>query len=746
MTNNLVSVPPLSETFGKIEYELQLQLNAPRLTISECYELANPHISAQFKAFCKTMSPQNIVDVFVPTSKLQQPVSEISQKGIKVDTKNGFTITVGTFDVNRNADMIEVVRLSVALGNTLNYQQSFSADPNECGFIEEPPTAASLKAGYHSLCTSTSGTYVVFNQAQILTCNLVRFAGGDVLSEVKPDDDTCDLCGKEKATIWCINDSAKLCPACDEESHQGKISRNHRRVPLTEARSMIEFCPVHSDQRVEYYCPQCQCPVCYKCKMTGSHSKGNAATHPLIEIKTAYNEAIEASSHEDPIFARRRSAIHEKIQQAEAKLEAIHNNEEEVEQEIMRLATIAIRRLKELSGEKALIVRSAKTELERKEAELETLAKFISIHKSSSGPLAFLRSFDRHAMLVSSMQETNDLPADIKVEADLTVFGNVDVGSTEKQSLIGTGDKTGSPQSRLKSQDSPKKTGSPQSKSKSGKIKAFQASVNEIQSTTEPDEDDSYATFAENDNYQDSPKKPSSPPQQHQHQHQPRDSPPKKSRNSSLKRKSDSGPEYTSLVALAQRREQKNKARGMELTFQPFSGTQIIDKASQCTALYLCFPFKAQPQTHLLFSTERDGRSIQKMHQMIDGIGITAVLIKKGDFIFGGFAAAKWNSDGEPFGEGSSSFLFSVSQDAFIPYKPRTQDACHLFATEDTLTFGKFDLVLADNFDQCSAQIEYSYGIGFQQGSTEAQTFLAGQPVFRADIVEVWGFFTIEQQ
>ncbi|OHT17648.1 B-box zinc finger family protein [Tritrichomonas foetus] len=653
--------------------------------------------------------------------------------------------------------------MSVALGNTLNFQRSSSIEPEECDFLEETPTVANLRSGYHSICTSSDGHYVVFNPSQILTCNLIRFPGGDILNEAKDDDDTCDLCGKEKATVWCVNDSAKLCAQCDTESHSAKITKNHRRIPLTEARAMIEFCPLHNDQRVEYYCPQCQCPVCFKCKMTGSHSKGNAATHPLIEIKQAYNEAIEASSHEDPIFARRRNAIHEKIEQADAKIAAINKNAEEVEQEIMRIATAAIRHAKELAGEKALIVRSAKTELLRKEAELESLAKFICIHKSSSGPLAFLRSFDRHSMLVGSMQETNDLPSDLKIEADLTVFGNVDVGATDKPPSLNkqpagsrTPPRTSGSNSR---QNSPKNVKNSPPKQKGGKQQHFQSTIRaeeEVQSNeseVEEDEGGSSATFTENDSYQEHPparqqQQQQPVQQQRQVQQQPskESTPPRKSRNSSLKRKSDSGPEYTSLVALAQRREQKNKARGLELTFQPFSGTSIIDKPSQCTALYLCFPFKAQPQTHLLFSTERDGRSIKKMHEMIDGIGITAVLIKKDEFIFGGFAAAKWNSDGEPFGDGSSSFLFSVSQDAFIPYRGRTQDSCHLFATESTLTFGKYDLILDDNFDKCSAQIEYSYGIGFQQGSTEAQTFLAGQPVFSADIVEVWGFFTIEQQ
>jgi hypothetical protein len=66
-----------------------------------------------------------------------------------------------------------------------------------------------------------------------------------------------------------------------------------------------------------------------------------------------------------------------------------------------------------------------------------------------------------------------------------------------------------------------------------------------------------------------------------------------------------------------------------------------------------------------------------------------------------------------------------------------------LYATPDTLTFEKYDLRLASNFDDCSAVIENSYGIGIAQGSIDEKIFLAGAPLFAADIMEAWGFFNV---
>jgi len=66
------------------------------------------------------------------------------------------------------------------------------------------------------------------------------------------------------------------------------------------------------------------------------------------------------------------------------------------------------------------------------------------------------------------------------------------------------------------------------------------------------------------------------------------------------------------------------------------------------------------------------------------------------------------------------------------------------YSAWDPLTFGRHDIVLASDFDGRSSLFKCSHGISFGAGSTEVQTLLAREPTFRADIVEVRGFFTVE--
>lgn len=205
---------------------------------------------------------------------------------------------------------------------------------------------------------------------------------------------------------------------------------------------------------------------------------------------------------------------------------------------------------------------------------------------------------------------------------------------------------------------------------------------------------------------------------------------------------SEKGAKITTLDKMAERKRRKYGKQFDEIDFVPFEGSEIIEDEETARKLYLCFPFKGMPETHLMFSTSSDGRDIQEMHRQIDGKGITVILIKAGGHVFGGFAASKWNSEMRPFGENSSSFLFSIDRNAFIPAHPQSEDPVFLCGTPDSFAFGRDDLVLAGNFDRCASTIENTFGIGLEYGSEAAQKFLAGQPRFKADNVEVWGFFS----
>jgi hypothetical protein len=670
----IVTLSPVSDEFGLVERQLQVQLKAPQLKLTECLDLTSPTVDAAYQQYVERMLPPNVVTVFLNAAQVAQPYTDISAKGLKIDPHKGLRFTTGTFAVDRSAESVEVLVLSIALGAPLNWQVPVLDKTADAPFLESQPTYADVKPGYHSLVISGTNQFVVFNPAQVKVGYLARFAGGANIAESTALDNLCDLCGAEEATVFCLNCAAKLCAACDEASHAGNpILQRHERIPIAEARARMEFCPLHPKTRVEYYCPICKVPVCIDCKMTGTHSKGVEATHALVPIQDAYTQALEATEPEDPIISRRRAAIADKRAASERLLDEILANEESVEAEIRKFAEEAIEQAKKLAGEKAVIVRSVQTELDRKAQELDALEESLRDHRKKSGPQAFLRAVDRQATILKGLQNTEDLPLDLTVRGDLTVYGNLTVGGLRDAEL---------------------------SSCSRGLSALVVSNADALDAST----------------LQETPTTP-------------------------LRKRGESGLAITSLALVAQKKERRSK--GTELPFKPFQRSLIVTDEEKRGILYRVFPFKGQPQPHLLFATGRDGRSIEKLHALVDGIGITAVIVKVGERVFGGFAASKWNSNAEPFGEEGCSFLFSVTKDAVIPYKGG-EGAYQLFATPELISFGKADLILGGNFDECSSEIEGAYGVGFPVGSEEAKTYLAGAETFAAEDVEIWGFYTVD--
>jgi hypothetical protein len=353
-------------------------------------------------------------------------------------------------------------------------------------------------------------------------------------------------------------------------------------------------------------------------------------------------------------------------------------NADGVIDEINRARQRAIEKARELAGWRFCAVRSVKYELLRKEGELDAMRVSLGVHKDRSGPIGFLQAFNRQNLMAAALQEQTRKEREGEssdLPLEMTVRGDLTLaGRLRVHEPV-----PGSPTKSLQ----------------------YPAEEEEI---PEPPEKPPYLC----------PRSPVSP----------------------LKRRINQDIEFASLRALAEKR--KLRAKGRELTFEPFEGSAILTETGERNMIYRCCPLKDAPFTRLLFSSERDGRSIAKMHALIDGIGITVILIQRGPYRFGGFAAAKWSHNGKSAGKAASSFLFSVTRDAHVPLKRGAK--CALSATETTLTFGKSDLSLGGDFNECSSVIEHNYGVGLSQESDDAAIFLAGRKTFAANIVEVWGF------
>ena len=680
---SLPTLPVDSAPVQYVRYLVQEQLDAPLVRITECLDASSINQANAFSDYCNNMDSKNVVHVFMPLTSLTQPLSDVIARGVRVNPRKGLKINVGKIYIeDKTKEEIQLVHCLVALGLPQNWQQ-VSSELDEEKFETSIPTSEDLLQEYNSICTSPERReYYVFSPHQVRTLHIITITGGKRLEKVPEIDMKCDLCHSKDADVYCSNCKVKLCHECDESSHKyNPVLQSHERLPIKDAITSMEFCPFHPKNRVEHYCLECGLPVCFECKLSGNHSQGAASKHVLIPIKEAYQNAIRESDQEEKEYARRRRAIKKKLVDSENRLNDVAENVKVTEAKIMKMAQEAIASLKAQSGERALRIRSTQVELKRKLEELERNQQFLEDQRTLASPVSFIQTFTMHKEQTrSELYDEKDLPMDLYVQGDLAIVGGIEIKPRQLAEL---------PEGVVKRDID--------FEEKKKDIRYTDASSTMSTTVTETIQSQ-YTT--------DSISK---------HAHK------------------------TKLSSMARRRLRKMAS---PLSFEPFSDSKVISDPEVARNLYLSMPFKSMPQTHLLYSTERDGRSIGRMHQQIDNVGITAILIKRGVHTFGGFAAAKWTNDDVPVTDSPSTFLFSLTHDAFIPFRAKMLDACYMKAGRDYLSFGIKDLMLQNDFQNCSSELENSFSIGLEENSEDAKTFLAGTEKFKADVVEVWGFFS----
>lgn len=669
-----ISVPklsPFSSEFGYAEQQLRLKLNAPSLVVDEMVDISLRPVNVQFSNFVQSHQPMNVVDVFIPPNQMKQSKPDIANQGVKVHQRYGFTFNGRTIDIDLDDDTeVELIHIQVALGSVLNLQDK-KAPLDKVKFLNMQPTVDMLTEGFHSFRVSENN-YTVFSPNQIKALHVIKFRFIKGVSDAKPSLHECDMCHKRRAELYCYNDQKKFCKECDEQLHeQNEIMKSHKRVDLISGMLEVQKCPEHPDLNVTYYCTKCNLPICLDCKVKGSHAHGDAAKHRLIPIAQAYNEAIILANKVDPLFSKREESIRLGLEDCNRRLENVKKNQDEVENEIMRIAMKAIEDSRYKSATKANEIKSAINEYERKLEDCRKLKELTYLYRDEAEPVPFLQAITRKNLLQEEMIDNLDIPTPLKTKGDLIVYGRLEVNSPKKETL-------------------------PQQPAERG--------IDDSQSTTTYSTNESTNSFLE----------------------------PAKAK-------------WTKLSKIAARKLSKYNSAGILLPFTPFSDSRIITSPSIGERLYLCLPFKGTPKPHILFSTELHSRNIKMMHKMIDEMGITLVLIKVGDQIFGGFAGTKWIPDGQPKKDKCSTFLFQINRDAFIPYAGQSEDPYYIKATPDSIQFGDGDIKIGGlQFEKCSSQIENSYGLGFVYGSPVTKEFMAGKHHFAPDIIEVWGFFQNE--
>ncbi|KAJ5079887.1 zinc finger protein constans-like 10 [Anaeramoeba ignava] len=909
----LIPLLQSSSDFSRAEYLLQLSLNSSRIKINKLFSINSPHLSVSFES---NSQGKETIETWIDLKDLEKSntIEKICKKGIDVGYK-GLEFIHGQFYLEKNEqNLYYFILCKIVIGRPFVSEKILTKSQIPHGFdslhlVDEKQPDVSLESKKKSRNSSPfkpnpkdvfekekvfSNRYRVYDSAYILPVYLAEFEIQEV--EESTDQNLCDFCEKKQATVWCENDKAKFCSECDLEYHSSnKLLSRHKRVPITQAETSYGKCPIHPDVEIEFYCPICKISVCVHCKMVGNHSTGEAATHKLIPINSAYQEAIVSSKINDPVLQRRKSTAISNEKLIQKRIEEIENNTKFIKEYLAKLVEQTTNTLDLLTEEKISILKSDQLNLFRQRNEIEWITSFLEKQRTELKPVDFLAAWNQHVKLKQEMHDFSQMKTHIDIENDLKIDGNLQIiqKSRDDTSItLSSPNTTPSPRksfSKSSIQDLPpfqktsptfmnqkesdnffsksmidqihegldfaksqnnqfdkdpsrEKKHSPTKDEKQKKIlkgssglrkSLFKKAINNEKPKSK--KDDKFS-FLQKDSEQDSQQTGGDKKGKHKSKHKRRESvapftggenqekedginsfggqtvgdfskkekasnlwkaalkkkqtekqietdptlslfqnsvnsipnqeqnqqnfssimrspiqntpiKPEKTKenpnesirmgNLDIPSQDANQPKMISMVEEAETNEQKLIEMGIPLKESIFEDSQIIIDPNLAAVLYLCLPFKGQPDTLLLYSSTRDSRSIKKLHELVDHKSPTVFIVKCEGLIFGAFASVALNSDMKPFGSGKS-FLFSLSFDTKIPCL-RNKNQC-LWASETSIRFGETDLIFDNNFQICRSEIENTFGIGWKKGSIEAKTFLAGNSSFIPDIVEVWGF------
>ncbi|KAK7507171.1 hypothetical protein BaRGS_00001106 [Batillaria attramentaria] len=101
------------------------------------------------------------------------------------------------------------------------------------------------------------------------------------MSDQKPSAPACDMCDEDNTAAYVCNECQQnLCQTCRGFHDRVAVTKSHQVTSLAKGRgkqtgitksapaSREDFCRAHGDQKLLFYCHQCQAAICLYCKLT----------------------------------------------------------------------------------------------------------------------------------------------------------------------------------------------------------------------------------------------------------------------------------------------------------------------------------------------------------------------------------------------------------------------------------------------------------------------------------------------
>lgn len=434
---NLRQLTIHDEEYHRIAYLLRASLSSLSLKIISIHAINSPQQDGLFESNHIGITT---LDSWVNGADLpeQNSVQQIISHGGRfriTDADKGAIFSVGAIgmdetNVAAGPAQYEFVHFRIGVG------RSFVVSPAQVG-------SHGIPSGYDSMIVHKEATvpteeispknvdytheYILSDESRIYPDFVVNFVF-DVKADRIKEVPMCESCEVARAVVFCMQDNAKLCSTCDRSFHNRPIFERHTRVPLDQMQNSLGsiLCSEHSNMPVQFYDPVAHVPVCVHCKMSGSHSTGENANHPLVPIHDAFDASVADLEAEHRIIDERRSTIHEQLHSIRNRMQAVNINHDKCQDQIYEIVQKVVQVLHEETQSKLSALLSDESELTRQLEYYAWAENFLNFQRTSANPVEFLQSFRSHSsLLAQAPSEIVDGAASVR--ADIRVLGRLDI-------------------------------------------------------------------------------------------------------------------------------------------------------------------------------------------------------------------------------------------------------------------------------------------------------------------------------
>lgn len=424
--SSLSNVGKHHPAFGRLEYLLRLGLQSTSVNIVSCHAINSPQ---QDRAFEQQFSDTIVLDSFLAAGELVEPntIPNVIQHGGRIRLNDISMIfptgaiklteppramydTVGMAGTSKRLPVYEYLHCRVAVGRCLVVEQRELDDVTQL-----PPGYSSVKivpdgetdgdaAGGRGAPREYLHEYIIAEDSRVYPDFIVHFTY-DPEADASKAQPLCEQCEDQPATVFCVQDSAKLCDKCDGILHSAsKVLRKHTRVSVQQLRSQVSMvmCKEHPTMPVQFFDSELHVPVCVHCRMSGSHSSGEKASHPLLKIEDAYAKAVDTMERERSVIEEKRRTISAQMSAIEGKVQGVHANGSYIEEALKCMVQDVLQCLQDATQARLNVLLSDESELRRQLAFYEWSDNFLQYQRELVDPVDFVQTYRRHSMLLRS--------------------------------------------------------------------------------------------------------------------------------------------------------------------------------------------------------------------------------------------------------------------------------------------------------------------------------------------------------